>query len=393
MGSWGIEIFEEDYALDWLADLCEHDDPKEFFEECLDIDDCDLELIECSGVLGTCAMIDGLLNGSKRTLPSEAKEWLQSHKSLAVKRLLKSAIRGLDAVLDDQSEACELWKENEELYPKWRRSTLALRKMLSHNLAKGEIRKPKVGRQPRTADSAKVIVKEATAKSSVPEFDRDSFFLPRKGSIADKKYVSWVYELSTPKGFAYIQQVAWDKKEGMLVRVIPGRFKKAVEDLSKLSLTEEVWYSYLEMERLARRKLVRRVAPLPIHVKWKDTPLFLKNTIADEGDQSETFVVERPVGSNNWLRVDLYSATEQEKDLSPDDCPNPLLFLYRIVTGWTPRIGFEQILGKKLPVFKISTKNGLIFSIVTKSISSRIGARIATNEPASTSSPRPSQRG
>ena len=51
MGSWGIEIFEEDYALDWLADLCEHDDPKEFFEECLDIDDCDLELIECSGGL------------------------------------------------------------------------------------------------------------------------------------------------------------------------------------------------------------------------------------------------------------------------------------------------------------------------------------------------------
>ncbi|MFN9414442.1 MAG: DUF4259 domain-containing protein [Pirellula sp.] len=188
MGSRGIEIFEEDYALDWLADLREHDDPKEFFEECLDIDDCDLELIECSGVLGTCAMIDGLLNGPKRTLPSEAKEWLQSHKSLAVKRLLKSAIRGLDAVLDDQSEACELWKENEELYPKWRRSTLALRKRLSENLTNREIRKPKVGRQPRTADSTKVIAKEATAKSSVPEFDRDSFFLPRKGSIAEKKW-------------------------------------------------------------------------------------------------------------------------------------------------------------------------------------------------------------
>jgi len=176
--------------------------------------------------------------------------------------------------------------------------------------------------------------------------------LPRKGSIADKKYVSWVYELSTPKGFAYIQQVAWDKKEGMLVRVIPGRFKNAVEDLSRLSLTEEVWYTYQEMEFLTRRKLVRRVGQLPIHMKWKEPPLFLKNTIADEGDQLETFVVERPIGSNNWLRVDLYSATEQEKDLSPDDCPNPPLFLYRIVTGWTPRIGFEQILGKKLPVFK-----------------------------------------
>jgi hypothetical protein len=349
MGSWGIEIFEEDYALDWLADLCEHDDPKEFFEECLDIDDCDLELIECSGVLGTCAMIDGLLNGPKRNLPSEAKEWLQTHKSLAVKRLLKSAIRGLDAVLDDQSEACELWKENEELYPKWRRSTFALRKRLSQNLTNREIRKPKNGRQPRTADSAKVIVKGATAKSSVPEFDRDSFFLPRKGSIADKKYVSWVYELSTPKGFAYIQQVAWDKKEGMLVRVIPGRSKKAVVDLSKLSLTEEVWYTYFEMDRLARRKLVRRVAPLPVHMKWKDPPLFLKNTIAEDGAKLVTYAVERPVGSGNWLRVDRYTATDKEMNLSPDGYSSGPRFLYQIVTEWTPRLSFERVLGKKLP--------------------------------------------
>ncbi|MCE3014417.1 MAG: hypothetical protein LW870_01010, partial [Pirellula sp.] len=183
-----------------------------------------------------------------------------------------------------------------------------------------------------------------------PEFDRDSFFLPRKGSIADKKYVSWVYELSTPKGFAYIQQVAWDKKEGMLVRVIPGRFKNAVEDLSRLSLTEEVWYTYHEMEPLARRKLVRRVAPLPIHVKWKDTPVFLGFTLADEGQTHAEYTVERPLGSGKRIRVDRHTATEREKNLSPEGYFTRPLFLYHIVTEWTPRLSWEQVLGKKLPI-------------------------------------------
>jgi hypothetical protein len=349
MGSWGIEIFEEDYALDWLADLCEHEEPKEFFQECLDIDGCDLELIECAGVLGTCAMIDGLLNGPRRSLPSEAKEWLTTHRSLAVKRLLKSAIQGLDAVLDDQSEACELWKESAEFYPKWRRSVLALRKRLSQSLTKRDVRHPNDGQRPRTTDSVKVIVKETPSKKSVPEFDRDTYFLPRKGSIADKKYVSWVYELSTPKGFAYIHQVAWDKKEGMLVRVIPGRYKKAVEDLSKLSLTQEVWYTYQDMETLARRKLVRRAGPMPIHSKWKERPAFLRGTIAEAGAKLVTYSVERPLGSDNWLRVNRYTATEQEKELSLSGyCTSPL-FLYRIITEWTLKLSFERTLGKKLP--------------------------------------------
>lgn len=185
------------------------------------------------------------------------------------------------------------------------------------------------------------------SKGSV--LDQDCFFSPRKGSIADKMYVSWIYELSTPKGFAYIQQVAWDKKEGMLVRVIPGRFKEPVEELSKLSLTEEVWYTYFEMERLARKKLVRRVAPLPVHIKWKDPPLFLKNTIAGEGERYETYAVERPLGSGNWLRVDRHTATEDEKNLSPDGYSSGPHFLYNVVTEWTPRLSFERILGKKLP--------------------------------------------
>jgi hypothetical protein len=133
MGATGIGVFEEDFAMDWLIDLCDREDPREFLEESLVLDD-ELELDVCSAVLAACTIIDGLLNGPKRSLPSEAKEWLKTHKKLAVKRMLKSAIQGLDAVLSERSEACGLWKENREYYSKWRRSTLSLRKRLEQHL-------------------------------------------------------------------------------------------------------------------------------------------------------------------------------------------------------------------------------------------------------------------
>ncbi len=132
MGAHGINIFDEDHACDWLSDLCDHDDPKEFFRECLNLSDADeyLEVMQCAGVLGTSVIIDGILNGSAKELPEEAVEWIAEHKNLSVQRLVPKAISGLDAVLGEESELNDLWKENEELYPEWRRQIEELKERL-----------------------------------------------------------------------------------------------------------------------------------------------------------------------------------------------------------------------------------------------------------------------
>lgn len=70
MGAHGISTFDEDHAADWLADLCEQEDPKDFYRECLDLDGIEyLEMMESSGVIGTCVIIDGILNGKPPDLP------------------------------------------------------------------------------------------------------------------------------------------------------------------------------------------------------------------------------------------------------------------------------------------------------------------------------------
>lgn len=97
MGAHGINTFDEDHAADWLADLCDQEDPKDFFRECLDLDGIeDLEMMESAGVIGTCVMIDGILHGPTSDLPEDAVDWINAHKKLAVRRFLPKAIAGQD---------------------------------------------------------------------------------------------------------------------------------------------------------------------------------------------------------------------------------------------------------------------------------------------------------
>jgi hypothetical protein len=131
MGAWGIHTFEDDHNADWLDALIENEQPLAFFRECLDLEGIDeLEYMHGTGVLCPAVMIDALLHGPTADLPREALEWLEKHKKLKVARLLPKAIAGLDRLLDDTSEMNELWKDNEELYPQWRKRILALRRRL-----------------------------------------------------------------------------------------------------------------------------------------------------------------------------------------------------------------------------------------------------------------------
>lgn len=131
MGAHGINAFDEDHAADWLADLCDQEDPKDFFRECLDLDGIEyLEMMESAGVIGTCVMIDGILHGPAPDLPEDAVDWITEHKMLAVKRFLPKAIAGLDAILGDDCELHDLWKEDKELYPKWKKMVSDLRTRL-----------------------------------------------------------------------------------------------------------------------------------------------------------------------------------------------------------------------------------------------------------------------
>lgn len=133
MGAWGIQTFEDDHNLDWFDDLTDEEKPLAFFKECLDlseIDDDEMEYMPCTGVLCTAVMIDALLNGPTDDLPENVLKWLEENKKLKVAKLVPDAISGRDRLLQDGSEMNDTWKEEEDLYPKWRKQVLDLKDRL-----------------------------------------------------------------------------------------------------------------------------------------------------------------------------------------------------------------------------------------------------------------------
>ena len=120
MGTWGLGTFDDDIACDWLEDLCESD-PRAFFAHCLDLTGLDdLEYLACIGVVCTAEMIHAVLRTPREGLPEFACQWAARHADLNFLPMVPDAIRGIDRVLEPQSEMHQLWEDNEEMYDCWK---------------------------------------------------------------------------------------------------------------------------------------------------------------------------------------------------------------------------------------------------------------------------------
>lgn len=129
MGAWGYGHFENDAALDFMADIEESDNPKELLNDAFDtaIDADDLETNEGTSAIVAAAYVDRQINGTRFTSPGhdeplEVDTFPDRHPDQNFSDLKEKAVQALDRVLDESSELNELWEENEEDYPAWRES-------------------------------------------------------------------------------------------------------------------------------------------------------------------------------------------------------------------------------------------------------------------------------
>jgi Domain of unknown function (DUF4259) len=123
VGAWGIGIFEDDSALDFLTELTEAQDPLEIMNAAF---------VSASGskyleyepghrVLVSAAALDALLNGTRYGSDlAELDDWVQRNQALNVASLKVPAVTAVRRVLAEGSELKELWVENEKDYPTWR---------------------------------------------------------------------------------------------------------------------------------------------------------------------------------------------------------------------------------------------------------------------------------
>ena len=121
MSTWGLGIFENDDAMDWVYELQESDDLS-LVESALDtliggIGDY-LDAYDCAVALAAAEVVAALVGNPFDDLPEEVADWVdrqQENGALEIDTdLVRRSVQGVDAVVGE-SELKELWVENEEL--------------------------------------------------------------------------------------------------------------------------------------------------------------------------------------------------------------------------------------------------------------------------------------
>lgn len=137
MGAWGTGYFEDDLALDFVAEVEESDQPAAVLRAALQtaLEAEYLESDEGCAVIVAATYIDQQLNGTRftpggYTKPLAVDTFAERHPTVNLADLRETAVAALRRVLADDSELNELWAENETDYPAWRQGVeLLLRRL------------------------------------------------------------------------------------------------------------------------------------------------------------------------------------------------------------------------------------------------------------------------
>lgn len=113
MGAWGLGIFENDDALDWVANLRNANDTevlKNIFHERI-ANRNEPNLFRESALLAASEIIAHAKGRGDEDLPDEAQEFLKRVEIKEVTALTAEAARATESILK-QSELKELWEES-----------------------------------------------------------------------------------------------------------------------------------------------------------------------------------------------------------------------------------------------------------------------------------------
>jgi hypothetical protein len=132
MGTWAVDAFGNDYALDWADDLHETsnlDAVEDTLNTVLDSGD-ELEApfaAEALVAIEVLARLQGK-GGVRSEDSAEIDAWVDARKAKAKPRsdLADKAQRAIERILSGQSELRQLWEESEH-YAEWRASVEELR--------------------------------------------------------------------------------------------------------------------------------------------------------------------------------------------------------------------------------------------------------------------------
>lgn len=137
-----------------------------------------------------------------------------------------------------------------------------------------------------------------------------------------------IFEITTPKGKAYLHYVNKDKTTGELIRVLQGLYKEEPTDLDKLVGSSELFYVSFPLSYAYKKGIVKVVGnynPLIF-----DIPKYMRSEHIIKGN----FLGWHIINTNTWERTLVKNLTDEQKKLSPWGIWNDTLLIEKLTNNW-----------------------------------------------------------
>jgi len=138
-----------------------------------------------------------------------------------------------------------------------------------------------------------------------------------------------IFEISTPKGKAYLHYVYKDNKISELIRILPGLFSARPNDLKKIAEANEIFVIFFPLAFAHKKKIVEKVSNYQIVNYNKPKYMRDKHIIQKE------FKGWNIVDTESWHNQLVKTLNEEQKKLSPWGIWNDTLLIERLCEGWT----------------------------------------------------------
>ena len=132
MGTWALDAFGNDYAMDWAQDLQEYK-TLELVETTLDnVIDSQEEELEAPFAAEALAALDVIARllgkpGAAHPATAEVDEWVAACKKKVTPQILEKARLAFDKIVAESSELRQLWQDSDH-FDAWQQDVAALRR-------------------------------------------------------------------------------------------------------------------------------------------------------------------------------------------------------------------------------------------------------------------------
>lgn len=139
-----------------------------------------------------------------------------------------------------------------------------------------------------------------------------------------------IFEITTPKGKAFLHYIYKDDKVGrQLIRVLPGLYLQNPENFDKIAASKEQYMIFFPLSPAFKRKIIEKVGYYPAD-KF-DKPKYMRSGHEIRGE----FLGWHIIDTDTWKMQLVKELTSEQKQLSDWDTWNDTLLIERLINEWS----------------------------------------------------------